>query len=127
MFTLRFTEFCRIFKCEKMLKTIDFYGGSNEVDYAKLEKLYNIYLKIGGYLEIVNRSEVANAVTWLKYVGILQTCNLAVDGDMININESRKAYFSDCGIASYLADKRLVEPSSLIDIITQTFVYNKLH
>lgn len=205
MFTLSFTEFCRIFKCEKMLKTIDLYGGSSEADYAKLEKLYNIYLKIGGYPEVVkkyietrnvnecysiidklletfkdesrayfneareveifdnvyrealkqmcnrddmsgkhiletlttlvkdstklfvNRSEVANAVTWLKYAGILSTCNLAVDGDMRNINESRKAYFSDCGIASYLAAKSLIKPSSLTGIITETFVYNELH
>ena len=38
---------------------------------------------------IVNKGEVANAVTWLKYAGILSTCNLAVDGDMRNISESR--------------------------------------
>ena len=205
MFTLSFAEFCRIFKCEKLLNNIDLYGESNEADYVKLEELYNIYLKIGGYPEVVkkyietrnvnecysiidklletfkdesrayfneareveifdniyrealkqmcnrddmsgkhiletlttlvkdntklfvNRSEVANAVTWLKYAGILSTCNLAVDGDMISINESRKAYFSDCGIASYLAAKSLIKQSSLTGVITETFVYNELH
>ena len=205
MFTLSFAEFCRIFKCEKMLKTIDLYGGSDEIKYAKLEELYNIYLKIGGYPEVikkfvetkninecysiinklletfkdesrayfneareveifdnvyrealkqmcnrqdmngkhiletlttlvkentklfVNKSEVANAVTWLKYAGILSTCNLAVNGDMRNISESRKAYFSDCGIASYLAAKSMIKQSSLTGMITETFVYNELH
>ena len=205
MFTLSFAEFCRIFNCEKILKTIDLYGGSKEADYKKLESLYNIYLKIGGYPEVikkyiktkdvnecygiinklletfksesrayfneareveifdnvyrealkqmcnredtsgkhilqtlttlvkdntklfVNRSEVANAVTWLKYAGILSTCNLAVDGDMRNIIESRRVYFSDCGIASYLAAKSLINQSSLTGVITETFVYNELH
>ncbi len=205
MFTLSFKEFCRIFQCEKILKSIDIYGGSNEADYEKLEGLYGIYLKIGGYPEVVkkyvetknikecyniidklletfkdesrayfneareveifdnvyrealkkmcnrddmggkniletittlvkdstklfvNRSEVANAVIWLKYAGILSTCNLAVDGDMRKINESRKAYFSDCGITSYLADKSLIKRSSLVGVITETFVYNELH
>ncbi len=205
MFTLSFAEFCRIFNCENMLNTIDLYGGSDTADYTGLEKLYNIYLKIGGYPEVikkyvetkdfnecygiidklletfkdeskayfneareveifdnvyrealkqmcnrddisgkhvletlttlvkdstklfVNRSEVTNAVTWLKYAGILSTCNLAVNGDMRNIDESRKIYFSDCGIASYLAEKSMIKQSSLTGVITETFVYNELH
>ena len=205
MFTLSFAEFCRVFQCEELLKTINLYGEDTEANYVKLEELYNIYLKIGGYPEvikkyvetgdinecygiidklletfkdesrayfheareveifdnvyrealkqmcnredsdrknvletlttlvknntklIVNKGEVANAVTWLKYAGILSTCNLAVDGDMRNISESRKAYFSDCGIVSYLADKSLIKQSSLTGVITETFVYNELH
>lgn len=205
MFTLSFAEFCRVFQCEELLKTINLYGEDTEANYVKLEGLYNIYLKIGGYPEvikkyvktgdinecygiidklletfkdesrayfheareveifdnvyrealkqmcnredsdrknvletlttlvknntklIVNKGEVANAVTWLKYAGILSTCNLAIDGDMRNISESRKAYFSDCGIVSYLADKSLIKQSSLTGVITETFVYNELH
>lgn len=205
MFTLSFAEFCRIFKQEKLLKTIDLYGEDKEEDYSQLEALYDIYLRIGGYPEVVkkyietkdintcyvvvdnllktfkeesrvyfhtereieifenvyrealkqmcgreniekkhiletittlvkdstklvvNRNEVANAVIWLKYAGILLTCNLAIDGDMRNISESRKAYFSDCGLASYLASKSLISQSSLTGIITETFVYNELH
>lgn len=76
---------------------------------------------------MINRDEIAKAVVWLKYAGILSMCNLAVDGDMRNIAESRKAYFSDCGIVSYLASRSLLANSSLVGIITETFVYNELH
>ena len=205
MFTLSFMEFCKIFKCASLLSNIDLYGGSDKADYDKLEKLYEIYVRIGGYPEVVktfkqtrdinacyevihkllntfkdesrvyfnepreveifenvyrealkemcnhepaggkhvlenitslvkestklmiNRDEIAKAVVWLKYAGILSMCNLAVDGDMRNIAESRKAYFSDCGIISYLASKSLLEDSSLTGLITETFVYNELH
>lgn len=75
----------------------------------------------------VNRNEVANAVIWLEYAGILSMCNLAIDGDMRNIAESRKAYFSDCGIVSYLANNSMIDQSSLTGVITETFVYNELH
>lgn len=205
MFTLSFKEFCRVFKCEKLLNTIDLFGGSNEKDYAKLQQLYDIYIKIGGYPEVVkkytetkdinecysiidklletfknesrayfkeereveifdnvyrealnemvtrsdtsgkhilgvittlvknntnvfvNKSEVTNAVVWLKYAGILSTCNLAVNGRMRDISENRRLYFSDCGIICYLASRSLLEKSSLVGIITETFVYNELH
>lgn len=205
MFTLSFAEFCRIFKREKLLKTIDLYGGDEIDRYHELEKLYNIYLRIGGYPEVVkeyietkdinacyviidkllqtfkdesrayfdddrsveifenvyrealkqmcnkketdtkhiletitilvkdstklfvNRDEVAKAVIWLKYAGILSMCNLAVDGDMRNISESRKAYFSDCGLVSYLASKSMISKTSLTGVVTETFVYNELH
>lgn len=75
----------------------------------------------------VNRSEVANAVIWLKYMGILSMDNHAVNGDMRNIQESRRMYFSDCGIVSYLASKSLLNETSLTGILTETFVYNELH
>jgi hypothetical protein len=205
MFTLSFTEFCRAFRSEKILKNIDLYGNSNSEDYNNLEKLYKIYSKIGGYPEVVkvykntknigecynviskllqtfkdesrvyfnntreveifenvyrealkqmctrtdnngkhiietittlvkdntklvvNRNEIANAVIWLEYAGIISLCNLAVDGDMRKISEGRRAYFSDCGIVSYLASKSMIDQSSLTGLITETFVYNELH
>jgi hypothetical protein len=205
MFTLSFTEFCRVFNCEEKLKDIDLYGNGNSTDYDKLDSLYRVYLKIGGYPEVVktykstkninecyniinkllqtfkdesrvyfnntreteifenvyrealkqmctrvdtsgkhiietittlvkdstklvvNKNEIANAVIWLEYAGILSLCNLAVDGDMRKISEGRRVYFSDCGIASYLASKSMINQSSLTGLITETFVYNELH
>jgi predicted AAA+ superfamily ATPase len=76
---------------------------------------------------VVNKNEIANAVIWLEYAGILSLCNLAVDGDMRKISEGRRVYFSDCGIASYLASKSMINQSSLTGLITETFVYNELH
>jgi hypothetical protein len=205
MFTLSFAEFCRAFNYEKKLQNIDLYGNGNTADYEKLDSLYRIYSKIGGYPEVVktykntkdinacyniiskllqtfkdesrvyfkgtreveifenvyrealkqmctrtdnsgkhiietittlvkdntklvvNRNEIANAVIWLEYAGILSLCNLAVDGDMRKISEGRRVYFSDCGIVSYLTSKSMIDQSSLTGLITETFVYNELH
>lgn len=76
---------------------------------------------------IVNKNEVANAIIWLRYAGILGVCNLAYDGDMRNILPDRRMYFADCGVASYIAGNSLIDESSLAGIITETFVYNELH
>lgn len=209
MFTLSFKEFCRAFRYEKTLLNIDLYGRDETKNYKKLENLYYIYLKIGGYPEavkvyketknieacyniiekllqtfkaesrvyfknvreveifenvyrealkemcnradkavgdgketdiekitafvkkntelLVNKNEVANAIMWLKYAGILSVCNLAVQGDIRDISYSRRTYFSDCGIVSYLASKSTLAKSSLAGVITETFVYNELH
>lgn len=77
--------------------------------------------------ELVGWSEVGNAVVWLKYCGILNTCDLAVDGDLRDVRPGRRLYFSDCGIASYLAKRSMLDMSALEGMITETFVYNELH
>lgn len=76
---------------------------------------------------IVNKNDVANAVIWLRYAGILGTCSLALNGDMRNIIPDRRIYFCDCGIASYLAANSLEDESALRGMISETFVYNELH
>lgn len=42
-------------------------------------------------------------------------------------NAIRRLYFSDCGIAAYLASKSMLDPTALAGILTETFVYNELH
>lgn len=76
---------------------------------------------------IVNKNDVANAVIWLRYAGILGTCNLANNGDMRDIISDRRIYFCDCGIASYLAANSLEDQTALDGMISETFVYNELH
>lgn len=205
MFPLSFVEFCRIFHCEEKLKAISLYGDSDKAEYEELDELYDIYIKIGGYPEvvrnfietrdinqcyeiirkllntfkeesrkyfsspreveifdtvyrealkemcnekkgsgknivervtsltkastdlIVNKNEIANAIIWLKYTGILGTCNLVTDGNIRNITPDRRIYFMDCGIASYLADRSTLDNTALTGVITETFVYNELH
>lgn len=204
MLPMNFREVARVFKLDKLLDNIDLYGESTPVEYSKLEELYEIYRKIGGYPEviktynktkdikecyntisnilrvfkeesrnyfkqpreveifesvynesfnemcnekrgtgkdsleiitkltknntdlIVNKSEIANAITWLTYTGILSYCDLAVNGDIKNIAKARRLYFSDCGIAAYIASKSLIDNSSAEGIITETFVFNEL-
>lgn len=53
MFPLSFKEFVRIFNCEETLQKISLYGKSANEDYEKLFELYDVYLKIGGYPEVV--------------------------------------------------------------------------
>lgn len=55
MFTMSFAEFCRVFRCDDLLYHIDLYGNDQEEDYAKLDALYQIYIKIGGYPEVVKK------------------------------------------------------------------------
>lgn len=204
MTTLSFFEFCDIFNQSKLLSNIDLYGNSDSSDYNKLNQLYELYLQIGGYPEVVktyietnnisicydviekllevfkeesrvymknireteifsnvyrealkemvtkkvntksalgtlttlvtnnvkhlvSKSEVADAVLWLRYSGIILMCNLALNGDMRNIQVDKRMYFSDCGIMSYLAKTSALVTSNLIGLLTETFVYNELH
>lgn len=55
MFTMSFAEFCGVFQCDDLLYHIDLYGNDQEEDYAKLDALYQIYIKIGGYPEVVKK------------------------------------------------------------------------
>ena len=196
MFPMSFREFCRAFGCEGMLDTVDLYGADEDEKYGRLAALYDCYIKIGGYPEvvkrfketkniqesyavikkllstfkdesrnyfktarevevfehvyrealkemcseniitlltkshaelIVNKNEVANAVIWLRYAGVLGTCSLAANGDMRDIIPDRRIYFCDCGLASYLAANSLEDETALRGMISETFVYNELH
>ena len=75
---------------------------------------------------IVNKDEVANAVVWLTYAGILCKCDLAVNGDIRNISRSRRMYFSDCGLVAYLSKMTTLDESAIEGILTETFVFNEL-
>ncbi len=76
---------------------------------------------------LVNKNEVSAAVVWLKYTGILGMCSLAVNGDMREIVPDRRIYYADCGIASYLAEKYVVDRTAVTGLLAETFVYNELH
>lgn len=76
---------------------------------------------------MVNKNEIANAIMWLQYTGIISTCDLAEKGDIRNIISSRRMYFSDCGLVAYLASKSTLDESALTGILTETFVFNELH
>ena len=76
---------------------------------------------------LVNKNEVSAAVVWLKYTGILGMCSLAVNGDVTEIVPDRRIYYADCGIASYLAEKYVVDRTAVTGLLAETFVYNELH
>jgi len=74
----------------------------------------------------VTGRELRNALMWLKYAGILDTCGLAANGRIEDIAPGRRIYFGDCGIAAYLAKNSALAESSLTGLLTETFVYTEL-
>lgn len=83
--------------------------------------------RIKGAATLVTQKEVANAIMWLKYCGIIGTCDLAVEGKIRDTQSARKIFFMDCGVVSFLAKESNITESSLRGIITETFVYDELH
>ena len=69
--------------------------------------------------------ELRNAITWLRYSGILGTCILAENGET-SFSTVKKFYFIDCGVTSYLAKRANIDASSLDGIITETFAFDEL-
>lgn len=53
MFSMSFREFCKTSNMQSLLDNISLHGESLSSDYDKLYKLYDIYIKIGGYPEVV--------------------------------------------------------------------------
>lgn len=71
MLPLSFSEFCRAFNKEKLLNSIDVYGNSDEKQYDELTKLYNIYIKIGGYPAVVK--EYLKSKNIKRCYGVIET------------------------------------------------------
>lgn len=85
MLPLSFTEFCRIFNQEKTLLTIDLYGNSNDADYEKLNKLYSIYRKIGGYPEVISKFITTKDIN---------KCYNVIEQLLITFKEESRHYFN---------------------------------
>lgn len=205
MLPLSFVEFCRVFKQDKNLLSIDIFGNNTIAQYQQLNDLYAIYRQIGGYpavvdeyrknknidnclkmltslintfteesasyfknekcrvifenvykaafismvrekkgtaskdIEIVtsfvkestqahvNRTEVNNAISWLKYSKIIGSCDLYNQGNPIDLLSERRFYFMDCGIANCISRMTAVNNSSINGILTENFVYTELY
>lgn len=76
---------------------------------------------------LVSRDEVSNAISWIIKSGIIGLCSLANDGDIRDIIESRRMYFLDCGITSFLCKKYRIENTNAIGLLSETFVFNELN
>ena len=78
------------------------------------------------FKNIISTKEFRNALMWLKYSGIIGTCNLADGGKITEKTSARKIYFKDCGIAAYLTENSGIAESLVKGILTETFVFNEL-
>lgn len=74
----------------------------------------------------VSRNEVRQAASWLLYSGIIGYCDLYNNGDVNDVVSDRRAYFADCGIASYISSLVNVPPDAATGFLTETFAYEEL-
>lgn len=77
--------------------------------------------------EPVSRNEVRAASSWLLYSGMIGYCDLYNNGDVTDVVSSRRAYFSDTGIANYVASLVTVPREAVEGILTETFAYTELN
>lgn len=205
MYPMSFREVCDVFGIAKLLDNISLYNKSRETEYTKLYKIYDLYIKIGGYPEVVktykatneiedcydvieslletfkkesrnyfsnskeplifktvyteaikimckekkgsgnklldtvtqlakssqkmmiSRDEVANAIAWLVYSGIIGECGLYNNGDIKEYIASRRIYYMDCGIASYIGKQTQIEESDKKGLLSENFVFTELY
>ncbi len=93
---------------------------------SKLVELVTTIVKYSEKL-LVSRDEIANAIMWLIYSGIIGECGCYVDGDMLSYRPARRLYYMDCGIAGYLGAETGMERGTIEGILTETFVFAELH
>lgn len=77
--------------------------------------------------EPVSRNEVRAAASWLLYSGIIGYCDLYNNGDVTDVVSNRRVYFSDPGIANYIASLATVPRASIEGMLTETFAYTELN
>lgn len=75
----------------------------------------------------ITRSEVNKAVSWLFYNNVLGASDLYIDCDVKQIQFSRRCYFKDTGILSYMATIVPMTESDKNGLLAETFVYNELY
>lgn len=77
--------------------------------------------------EHVSRKEVNDAISWLKFSGILGSCDWYNQGKATDLLSERRFYFMDCGIANYLAVLTPIQNRAVEGIIAENFVYSELY
>lgn len=71
---------------------------------------------------LIQRDEVRNAISWLYNNGMLQGCGVFYDGDIEKPGEICRFYFSDVGLANYIASKSTFDTTNLQGLLAETFV-----
>lgn len=77
--------------------------------------------------EPVSRNEVRAASSWLLYSGVIGYCDLYNNGDVTDVVMNRRAYFSDPGIANYIASLVTIPRDAREGVLTETFAYTELN
>ena len=76
---------------------------------------------------MISKQEIRSAINWAVYSGIIGYCHLYNPVGQIDIEEGRRTYFLDCGIASYIIRDIRKDQSNKDGLLTETFVYGELY
>jgi len=77
--------------------------------------------------EHVSRGEVGDAVSWLKYSGMIGGCDLYNQGEVSDLLHERRFFFMDCGIANCIAQMSPVDNETVKGILAENFAYTELY
>lgn len=86
MLPLSFKEFAKEFRHSKTLEAIDLYGWSTKEEYEALTKLYQIYIKIGGYPRVVKEYSQTKK---------LENCYKLLENLLITFTNESSSYFNN--------------------------------
>ena len=76
---------------------------------------------------IVDRKEVNTAIRWLVYNGVLGTCDLYNQGNVLELLPEKRIYFRDCVLLNYVLSNTAIDDATRRGIIAETFAYNELY
>lgn len=77
--------------------------------------------------EHISRAEISDAISWLKYSHIINSCDLYNNGDTNNVLFARRFYFLDCGIANYVSKLTSINRETVRGLLTENFAYTELY
>lgn len=76
---------------------------------------------------LVDKKEVNSAIRWLVYNGVLGTCDLYNQGNVLELLPDKRIYFRDCGILNYVLSTTAIKDDARRGLIAETFAYNELY
>lgn len=119
MTTLSFAEFLEACGMREVYESIDLYGSGSHTDYDKLQELFQVYLHIGGYPEVVT--------TYLESGDIAACQNKVTDLLRIFVRESGRYFKNPVELATFekifaaIAIILLKEKKGIKDLVVDLF------
>lgn len=77
--------------------------------------------------KLIVKKNIKEVLSWLYNCHIISTSNMFVDGKVKDIEYGARIYFTDCGIANYLATQSNIAKSNKSGMLTETFTFNELN
>jgi hypothetical protein len=86
MLPLSFKEFCKALGIDTKLMNVDLFGNSESTTYEELNNAYNVYIKIGGYPEVIRQYIKTNSI---------EDCRTIIESLIKRFTEESASYFED--------------------------------